>query len=866
VPVTTATTETTNASHVIDRPRLLSRLTRGAEAGTVLVAATAGWGKTLLVASWISAGADDRLTVRVSLDRADDERVFWRTVATALLDVADEPARHLLRRMACADTADLPSLLVAAVRQLHRKVVLVLDDLHEVRTPELHDGLLRLVERPLPSLSLIVTTRCDPPWPLERLRLAGVLTEVRAADLAFRIDEASLLLTGTGLRLSEEEVKRLVERTEGWAAGLRLAALHLRTCDDVESAVEAFSGDDHSVAGYLLTEVLDRQAPELLGFLESVSVVDEVNAALADALTGGSGGEAKLAELAATLLLVEVVGRPGRWYRLHRMVADILRARPVPRRRHRDLHRRAAEWFRDHDMPLDAVRLALRGELWSLAAELVGRYLVSITLRGGAHRLERLLTDVPRTTVLSRPELTAGLAGARVVQGSAQEVAALVDMAQDGVPGLSPVRAERLEVVLDLMRGALARIAGDFGTMQTVYRRVPREPAALARLGMAAGEIVPIVALNNLGTAELWNGDLSGAAAHLAATIDLGTDGPTLPHLNAAAHLALLHCERGEFAAAETAARAVTTTAERLGWAVTPQAVSAYLAMARVLLDRAELTDLDQWLRRVAEVEAVAPERPIQLAAALLLAARRESAGDAERALTGLRAAREQLEPWTPPRDLAERCVRTEATLLIRLGDPVGARRLLSGLGPPRTDLAAIALARVRLRLGDVPTPPAVSDGGVRARVGAHLVEALQASAAGTPERGLEPLEEALRIAAPSRLRRPFLVDSTELGPLLRHRVERGSAVVTFALDLLQRMSDNGVDDPAALRAVIDPLTAREQTILRYLSSTLSNTEIANELYLSVNTVKTHQRTIYRKLGAAGRREAVRRARELHLL
>jgi LuxR family maltose regulon positive regulatory protein len=859
--------DTPIVTHVVDRPRLYGRLTHGLDVGTVLVAATAGWGKTLLAASWAGAAAGDLRTAWVTLDSGDDdERAFWRTLATALLGVADEAAGEGLRQLTAPGSTDLPSLFVAAVRRLQHKVVLVLDNLHEVGTPDVQAGLLQLVERPLPMLSLVVMSRSDPPWPLRRLRLAGLLSEVRAADLAFRTDEAAQLFEGLELGLSEEQVGRLVERTEGWPAGLRLGALRLLDCDDVDSAVDTFSGDDHDIAGYLLAEVLDRQAPDLLAFLQSVSVVDQVNAGLADALTGGDDGEDKLAELAASLLFVEATGRSGRWYRLHRMVADILRARQLPLRRRRDLHRRAAEWFRNHDMPLDAVALALRGELWPLAAELVGRYLLVITLKGEAHRLEQLLNEVPRTVVLSRPELAAGLAGARVVQGSGVEVVGLVDAARGGTPQLSPARAQRLGVVLDLIGGALARLAGDFDTMGAIYQQVPRGPAELARLGLAAVEIVPVLALNNLGTAELWAGDLHRAAEHLTATIEHGADGLTLPHLNAAAHLALLHCERGELTAAEDAAREVTAAAVRLGWAKTPQAVSAYLAMARVLLDRDELVDLDQWLQRVVDVESVAPEPHIQLALAIVLAAWRDASGDGERALTGLRATHEQLRPWTPSGALAEQWMLAEATLLVRLGDAAGARGVLTALGRPRTDAGAVALARLHLLLGDEPALPAVPNADPRVTVGLRLLEALSASGAGAAERGLARLEEALLAAAPSRMRRPFLVEEANLRVLLQQRIEQGSAVPAFAIDLLQRMSGSGIDELAVRRAVFDPLTEREQTVLRYLASALSNTEIAKELYLSVNTVKTHQRTIYRKLGAEGRRDAVRRARALRLL
>ena len=213
------------------------------------------------------------------------------------------------------------------------------------------------------------------------------------------------------MELSAGQLERLLARTEGWAAGLRLAALDLRGRDDVEAAIDTFSGDDHSVTGYLLSEVLDRQPAELVAFLEQISVVDLVSAGLADALTGRHDGEAMLAELAAAHLFVQAVGRPGRWYRLHRLIVDLLRARPMPPRRRRDLNRRAAEWFRDHDMPLDAVRSALRGQLWPLAADLVATHLAPLTLRGSARELELMLDEVPRAVLLERPELAAGLAG-----------------------------------------------------------------------------------------------------------------------------------------------------------------------------------------------------------------------------------------------------------------------------------------------------------------------------------------------------------------------------------------------------------------------------------------------------------------------
>ena len=220
---------------------------------------------------------------------------------------------------------------------------------------------------------------------------------------------------------------------------------------DPAGFVDAFSGDDHAVAAYLLTEVIDRQPPELLDFLVRVSFVDLVCADLADALTGARTGAATLAELAASNLFVHAVGPGGRWYRLHRLIADVLRTRITDPRTIRDVHRRAAEWYRRHSLPLEAVRYALRGGLWPLAAEILGVHGLALVIRGSARELDMLLTAAPRDALLGHPELAGTLAGARIYLGSYREVRELVAAAAAGADDLPQPRAERLRVVLDLV-------------------------------------------------------------------------------------------------------------------------------------------------------------------------------------------------------------------------------------------------------------------------------------------------------------------------------------------------------------------------------------------------------------------------------
>jgi LuxR family maltose regulon positive regulatory protein len=864
------------ATHVIVRPRLLSRLDAGLDCPVTLVAATAGWGKTLLVGSWVAGGAGGREVGWVNLDAADDDvRTFWTVLATALLPVvAGEAAAEGLRRVTgnALETEDLPGEFARAVQRADAPVALVLNDLHEVRSSEAHAGLLRLVERPLPSLSMIVTTRRDPPWPLQRLRLAGLLAEIRAADLRFRPEEAADLFGQLRVGVTASQLDEMIDRTEGWAAGMRLAALHFAESDDVEAAVAAFSGDDHSVANYLLSEVLDKQSPELVGFLEKVSTVDVLCADLADALTGGRNGAAMLAELAASHLFVQALGRPGRWYRLHRLIIDILRARPMPPRERRDLHRRAAEWFERHDMPLDAVRSAIRGALWPLAADLVGTHLVRLVLRNSPREVDQVLSAVPDPVLLAHPDLATGLAGARAAQGITSDVDHLVDAARARAATPAGWRRERLALHQAVIRAARARLVGDFDAMMRAYREVPSDAAALAGLSMSGTEIVPVMILSNLGTAELWTGDLDAAEPHLLAAADPAGRRPALPHINATAHLALLHCERGALDTAETLALQASEAASGAGWASTPQMAGAYLAMARVMFDRGRLEETDTWLGRLADIEARAPEPHVTLARALVLAAIREAAGDPERALSGLRAVAAQLRSWAPPLPLREQWLMTEAALLARCGDLPSARAQLERAEVPRTGAGAVAAVRVHLLVGETAAAEAAlarepeTDPAPRQRVGRGVVGALAATRSADSARALAHIEDALLAAAPYGLRQPFLGEPG-LRELLTRRIEQGSAATEFTLDLLATMTGGPASDgSAARRALVEPLTERERTMLRYLASALSNPEIATELYVSVNTVKTHQRAVYRKLGTRGRRDAVRRARELELL
>ena len=622
------------------------------------------------------------------------------------------------------------------------------------------------------------------------------------------------------------------------------------------------------MAAYLLDEVIDRLAPELLDFLVRVSILDVVSPDLADALTGAASGAAMLTDLAASNLFVHAVGAGGRWYRLHRLMADVLRTRISQPRTLRDLHRRAAQWYLGQAMPLDAVRYALRGGLWPLAAEVLGRYVLALVIRGSSRDVELLLSAVPRDVLLAHPELAAALAAARMVHGPPAEVGA--GRRGPRGSGASPCAA----------RGPAPRrpAPGRGGTRpgqggpRRGRRRLPSDPrgsrrpcrAGPRRMGCGTAAVSCPTPVRPSSGPVTMSPRRSTCAPRWTSTRPAGM---LRPHLNAAAHLALLRCERGDLHAAHDDAHAVVEHATALGWTVSAQVAAAYLALARVALDRDETSEVDDWLARVAEVEALIPEPHVQLAAAVVAALLRADAGDLEDALATLRLTMTRLGSSVPPA-LADRLLQVEAELLRRAGDLERACAVLAGLRQPATAAAARAVAHLHLCKGDLAAAdealaPFPDDGAtVRGRVEGAVLRSLIA-ARHDHAAGLSRLEGALIAAAPVRMRRPFLVHAAELQDLLSARIEAGTAAAAYAVDLVRRMAGQP-SRPPSIQATA--LTNREQLVLRYLASTMSNTEIASELYLSVNTIKTHQRMVYRKLGADGRRDAVRRAKELRLL
>ena len=451
----------------VSRRALFERLGR---AGRITqMSAPAGSGKTFLLRSWIGAAGLAESTAWVSVQREErNPQQFWVSVLSALRQTAAgstvvgplTPAPDL-------DAWAVVERLLKDLEALQDQAWLVIDDVHELRSAEALRQLELLLMRAPPELRCVLATRHDMRLGLHRLRLEGEVTEIRAANLRFTLDEARALFGGAGVELPESALTLLHARTEGWAAGLRLAALSLAGHPDPERFAAEFSGSERTVAEYLLAEVLERQSEEVRRLLLRTSMLERVSGELADLLTGGSGGERILQDLEeAGAFVVSLDGRRS-WFRYHRLFADLLQLEL----RHTEpgnlpaLHVTAAGWYVGNGYPAEAVRHAQAAHDWSLAARLLADHWVDLDLGGQAATAHELLTAFPASVAATDAELTALTAAAELARGSLEEAARQLALAIQRSVSVPAVRRGRLEVMLTVLRLYLARQRGDLPTV-----------------------------------------------------------------------------------------------------------------------------------------------------------------------------------------------------------------------------------------------------------------------------------------------------------------------------------------------------------------------------------------------------------------
>ena len=464
VAVRTTFRRDTARAAVVSRPGLWERLDRSAR--VTVVSAPPGSGKTVLLRSWIDAAglAERAAWVPVEHDERDPQR-FWLAVLDALRQTA--AGSRLIRELTPAPDLDgwaIVERLLTDLAPLQDRLWLVIDDVHELGADQARRQLELLLMRAPPELRFVLATRRDVRLGLHRLRLEGELTEIRAGDLRFSLAEARELLTEAGVRLTDPALGMLATRTEGWAAGLRLAALSLAGHPDPERFAAQFSGSERTVAEYLLAEVLERQPGEVRRLLLRTSVLDRVNGELADLLTGGSGGERVLHDLERAGAFVVSVD-PGRsWFRYHRLFADLLRLqlRRAEPGEVAGLHELAATWLAGHGFGVEAIRQAQASRNWGQAARLLADYWPGLYLDGQTATVHELLAGFPAEARAADAELAAVAAADELAQGSLEAAERCLALAERGLEGAALAgRRGRAQLLLGVVRLLLARQGGN---------------------------------------------------------------------------------------------------------------------------------------------------------------------------------------------------------------------------------------------------------------------------------------------------------------------------------------------------------------------------------------------------------------------
>jgi LuxR family maltose regulon positive regulatory protein len=885
----------------VRRPRLLDRLNDGLHALLTLLSAPAGFGKTTLIAEWVAGGRHP--TAWLSLDEGDnDPGRFLHHLIAALRTVAGSVGERVLGALQSAQPPPAEWVLTSLVNELSNfpdRFVLVLDDYHVIDAKPVEAALVFLLEHLPPSMHLVIATREDPQLPLARLRVRGQLNELRAADLRFTASEAAEFLNSVmGLSISAEGIAVLESRTEGWIAGLQLAALSMQGQHNVAGFIQTFAGNHRYIADYLVDEVLGRQPEDVRSFLLQTSILEQLTGPLCNAVTGQEGGGARLEALERGNFFVVPLDERRQWYRYHHLFAQVLHAHLLEEQADRvsALHRNASAWYERHGAVADAIRHALSGQDFARAADLVERAVPMMRRSRQEAALLRWLRALPDELLRRRPALSVWYAHVLLATGELEGVEArLVDAERwlGAAPGTSEgvvvddEESRRLPGAIAVARAGQALARGDVAQTvlhaQRALELVPEDDplsrgAAAAFVGLThwtrgaleqahqmfadgmasvqrAGHLVDAVSgAIKLADIRIGQGLLREAKRIYERGLELAT-GQGGPVLRGAAdmHVGLseLHRERNELAAATQHVLRSRELGEHTGFPQYPYRWR--VAMARI---RHAEGDLDAAVQLLDEAERLyagdfSPNvRPVAAIRTRVWLAQ----GRVQGALDWARE--RKLSAQDAPSYLSEYEHITLARVLMAgpKGDPRAS--LLDAMGLLERLLHA---AEEGERMGS--------------EIEIRVLQALAKQALGDLSGAGAVFRPALALAEPEGYVRVFLDEGAALAPLLREAIAR-ERVPAFARSLLaalgpeQPSSAGAAAVPTARPALslVEPLSDRELDVLRLFDTELSGPEIANELAVALSTVRTHTKSIFSKLGVNSRRAAVKRAAELGLL
>jgi len=870
---------------LVSRPRLIERLNEGLRRtpGVTLISAPAGFGKTTLVSEWV-AGCEQP-TAWLSLDEGDNDPTRFLTyLITALQTIAANIGEGLLTVLHASQpqpppTESILTTLLNEITTLPDNLILVLDDYHVIDSKSVDQALTFLLEHQPSQMHLVIATREDPDLPLARLRAGGQLTELRAADLRFTISEAAKFLNLVmGLRLSAENIAALEARTEGWIAGLQLAALSMQGYQDTDDFIQSFTGSHHFVMDYLVEEVLQQQPESVQTFLLRTSILERLCGPLCDAvlLDTSSSGQETLEYLERTNLFIIPLDNQRRWYRYHHLFADLLRQR-LPQslvslvgtedaeRRLNELHIRASQWYEDNGLEIEAFHHAAAARDIERAERLIDGKGIPLHLRGAVTAIVDWLESLPKAVLDSRPSLWWRYGSLLLVVGQTTGVEEKLLAAEAALQSTeADDKTRNLIGQIAAARSVLALTRYQVDTMLTQSRR------ALEYLH-PNNVVTRATAHWTMGYAYLFSRDYAAARQPLVEAISLGQASGDI-FTTILATIGLGNIEEAEnqlYRAAETYRRILQLAGDQ------PLQIiyEAHLGLARILYEWNDLKAAEQHgeqsLNLARQYDKVIDRFIIcEVFLARLRLAQGDVAGAAAILAKASQSARQQNFVYRIPEVAA-----AQVLTLLRQGNLEVAAHLA------QMHILPVSQARVQLAKGDASAALAVLEslrqqaekkGWEDERLKVIVLEVVALYIHGEKEKAMQLLADALTLAEPGGFIRIFVDEGLLMAQLLSKAAAQGimSDYTGMLLAAFEAEKHKSADesDLSPAQPLIEPLSQRELEVLRLIAQGLSNDEIGKRLFLALDTVKGHNRKIFDKLGVQRRTEAVARARELGLL
>ncbi len=866
--------------NVVSRPRLLERLNEGLHRNLILISAPAGFGKTTLVSEWVEG--IERPTAWLSLDEGDNDPTRFLTYLVAALQTIaatiGEGVSGVLHSPQPPPTASILTALLNDITTISDHFVLVLDDYHVIDAQPVDQALTYLVDHLPPQMHLVIATREDPPLPLARLRVGGQLTELRVADLRFTPSEAAAFLNQVmGLPLSAEDIAALERRTEGWIAGLQLAAISLQGHQDATSFITSFTGSHHFVMDYLVEEVLQQQSESVQTFLLRTSILDRLCGPLCDAvlLDPSASGQATLEYLERANLFIVPLDNERRWYRYHHLFADLLRQRlhqslassTGDAESHvNELHIRASLWYEDHGLEVEAFHHAVAANDVERAERLIEGKGIPLHFRGAVTAILDWLESLPTTVLNARPSLWARYASLLLVNGQTTGVEEKLQAAEAALQG---TEAD------DKTRNLVGQIAAARATLALTRYQV--EPM-LAQSRRALEYLHPnnlssrTTANWTLGFAYFLQGDRAAARRAYTEAISLSqASGDIFTTILATIGLGnIQEAENQLYLAAETYQRVLQLAGDQ----PLQMIYEAHLGLARIFYEWNDLDEASQHGRQSLHL-ARQYERVIDrfVLCEVLLARLKLAQGDVAGAAALLAQASQSARQHHFVYRLPEVAAAQVLTLLHQ-GNLAAAAHLA------QTHELPLSQARVHLAQGDTSAALAVlspwrqqmeAKDWEDERLKVMVLQAVALQAHGEKDKAVQLLCDALAIAEPGGFIRLFVDEGLPMAHLLSEAEAIGmmpdyTGKLLAVLEAEEQKREDTSSLPPPAQPLLEPLSQRELEVLHLIAQGLSNHEICERLFLALDTVKGHNRKIFDKLQVQRRTEAVARARELGLL